>query len=170
SPHSRQSASVLPRQRRARAPALRRRGAVPLGPPLALLLWRRRDGARHERPRHDPGERGNAAAGAGAARGPPTRVPRAPRAAMIRTALSIARSDLTRWRRAPALIAATLIPAVGMSATVMALTFAVGKQPVALVREGFGPTSEKVVAILRQSDGFFLRERTAEQAAHDLAQ
>ena len=87
---------------------------------------------------------------------------------MIRTAWTIARSDLTRWRRSPALVAATLIPATGMSLTVLALTFAVGRQPVALVREGYGPVSERVVEILRQSDGFFLRERTPEQAADDL--
>ena len=87
---------------------------------------------------------------------------------MIPTAWTIARSDLTRWRRSPALVAATLIPAAGMSLTVLALTFAVGRQPVALVREGYGPVSERVVEILRQSDGFFLRERTPAQAAADL--
>ncbi len=87
---------------------------------------------------------------------------------MIRVAWAIAWSDLTRWRRSPALIAATLIPAAGMSLTVMALTYAVGRQPVALVREGYGPFSEQIVQILQESDGFFLRERTPEQAARDL--
>jgi len=87
---------------------------------------------------------------------------------MITTAWTIARSDLTRWRRSPALVAATLIPAAGMSLTVLALTFAVGRQPVALVREGYGPVSERVVEILHESDGFFLRERTPAQAAADL--
>jgi ABC-type multidrug transport system permease subunit len=87
---------------------------------------------------------------------------------MIATVLAIARSDLTRWRRSPVLVAATLIPAVGMSLTVFAHTYAVGRQPVAMVREGYGPISDRVVEILRESDGFFLRERTPEQAARDL--
>lgn len=77
---------------------------------------------------------------------------------------SIARSDITRWRRSPALVAATLIPAIGMSLTVIGLTYAVGRQPVALVRQGQGPMSEKVVGILRESDGFFLSERTPQEA------
>ncbi len=89
---------------------------------------------------------------------------------MMRAAWAVARADLRRWIRSPALIAATLIPAVGMSATVLALTFAVGRQPVALVRSGYGPLSERIVQSLQQSDGFFLRERTPEQAARDLAE
>ncbi len=81
---------------------------------------------------------------------------------------AIARSDITRWRRSPALVAATLIPAVGMSLTVLGLTYAVGRQPVALVRLSHGPMSEKVVGILRASDGFFLNEQTPEEAADAL--
>src|SRR5207247_8189097 len=131
-------------------------------------LWRRRAGACLQQPD------GHSRAGMGPARRPlgnGDRAPPVPGAAgpaMIPTAWSIARSDLTRWRRSPALVAATLIPAAGMSLTVLALTFAVGRQPVALVREGYGPVSERVVEILRQSDGFFLRERTPAQAAADL--
>jgi ABC-type multidrug transport system permease subunit len=87
---------------------------------------------------------------------------------MSRIIWAIARSDVTRWRRSPALVAATLIPAIGMSLTVLGLTYAVGRQPVALVRLSEGPTSDKVVKILRESDGFFLTERTAEEAAEDL--
>jgi len=89
---------------------------------------------------------------------------------MIRVAWAVARLDLARWARSPALIAASLIPAAGMSLTVLALTYAVGRQPVALVREGYGPVSERVVGILRESDGFFLRERTPEQAQRELEQ
>ena len=87
---------------------------------------------------------------------------------MSRIIWAIARSDITRWRRSPALVAATLIPAIGMSLTVLGLTYAVGRQPVALVRQSQGPMSDKVVEILRESDGFFLSERTAEEAAADL--
>ena len=87
---------------------------------------------------------------------------------MSRIVWAIARSDLARWRRSPALVAATLIPAIGMSLTVLGLTYAVGRQPVALVRLSHGPVSDTLVAILRASDGFFLRESTPEQAADDL--
>ena len=87
---------------------------------------------------------------------------------MIAAIWAVALTDLTRWRRSPALVAASLIPAVGMSLTVMALTYAVGRQPVALVQEGYGPISERVLEILRESDGFFLRERTAAQADREL--
>src|SRR5262249_20872967 len=52
--------------------------------------------------------------------------------------------------------------------TVFALTYAVGRQPVALVRLGHGPKSDKVVDILHESDGFVLNERSAEEAAKDL--
>jgi ABC-2 type transport system permease protein len=55
-----------------------------------------------------------------------------------------------------------------MTLTVVALTYAVGRQPVALVRLSYGQASDQVVEILRESDGFFLNERTAEQAASDL--
>ena len=89
---------------------------------------------------------------------------------MIRAIWAVARADLTRWRRSPGLVAASLIPALGMSVTVLALTYAVGRQPVALVQEGYGPISQRVVDILRGSDGFVLRDRTAEQAARDLKQ
>jgi ABC-type multidrug transport system permease subunit len=88
----------------------------------------------------------------------------------MRVAWEIARSDVARWRRSPALIAATLIPAVAMSLTVFALTFAVGRQPVALAGSGPGPLAQRVLNILKDSDGFFLREVTPAQAARDLKQ
>jgi len=87
---------------------------------------------------------------------------------MSRIIWAIARADITRWRRSPALVAATLIPALGMSLTVLALTYAVGRQPVALVRLSHGRMSDQVVEILRESDGFFLSERAPEEAAGDL--
>jgi ABC-type Na+ efflux pump permease subunit len=88
---------------------------------------------------------------------------------MSRIVWAIARADLTRWRRSPTLVAVTLIPAIGMSLTVLALTYAVGRQPVALVRSSYGPESNQVIDILRESDGFVLSERTSEEeAAEDL--
>ena len=87
---------------------------------------------------------------------------------MKRIVWAIAHTDITRWRRSPTLVAVTLIPAIGMTLTVVALTYAVGRQPVALVRLSYGQASDQVVEILRESDGFFLNERTSEQAASDL--
>jgi ABC-2 type transport system permease protein len=80
----------------------------------------------------------------------------------------LARTDLTRWRRSWLLVAATLIPAVGLALMAVALTYAVGRQPVALVAKGHGPVAERIVRILRESDGFFLVERSPTKAAADL--
>jgi ABC-2 type transport system permease protein len=87
---------------------------------------------------------------------------------MIRAVLAVARTDVFRWRRSPALIAATLIPALAMGVMVVALTYAVGRQPVALVVEDTGPIATRIIQIIRESDGFFLVERSREQALADL--
>jgi ABC-2 type transport system permease protein len=88
----------------------------------------------------------------------------------VRLVWRIAITDIARWARVPSLIAATLIPALGMGITVLALTYAVGRQPVALVQMDHSPQAEKVVNAIRENDGFFLVERTPEQAARDLRQ
>lgn len=81
---------------------------------------------------------------------------------------TVAKSDVKRWMREPMLILATLIPAAGMAIMVLALTYAVGRQPVALVGHPEGLEAERMVSILRTSDGFFLSESTHEQAMKDL--
>ncbi|MDQ1711470.1 MAG: type transport system permease protein [Frankiaceae bacterium] len=86
----------------------------------------------------------------------------------MRAIWAVASTDVARWRRSPVLVAATLVPAFGMALMVVALTYAVGRQPVALVVEGRGPVAEHIVEIIRGSDGFFLVERTAAEAAKDL--
>ncbi len=88
---------------------------------------------------------------------------------MLRTVWAVARTDVARWRRSPALLAATLVPAAGMALMVVALTYAVGRQPVALVGLGDGPFAERLIETIRGSDGFFLVERTPEQAQADMA-
>lgn len=87
---------------------------------------------------------------------------------MIRAVVAIARTDVFRWRRSPALLAATLIPTVSIAVMVVALTYAVGRQPVALVVESNGPVASHIVQIIRESDGFFLVERDQQQAMRDL--
>jgi ABC-2 type transport system permease protein len=87
---------------------------------------------------------------------------------MMRAIWQVAWTDLTRWRRSWILVAATLIPAAGVTLMAVALTYAVGRQPVALVAVGDGPVAHRVIDILRESDGFFLVERSADQALRDL--
>jgi ABC-2 type transport system permease protein len=86
----------------------------------------------------------------------------------MRTVWHIARHDVMRWLRSPALIAATLIPAAGMALMVLALTYAVGRQPVALVVQSEGAAATKISQLISTSDGFFLVKRTPEAAQKDL--
>jgi ABC-2 type transport system permease protein len=86
----------------------------------------------------------------------------------MRAVWAVALTDVRRWRRSPVLVAATLVPALGMALMVVALTYAVGRQPVALVTEGHGPVADRIVEIIGESDGFFLVHRTAVAAERDL--
>jgi ABC-type Na+ efflux pump permease subunit len=86
----------------------------------------------------------------------------------MRAVWAVALTDVRRWRRSPVLVAATLVPALGMALMVVALTYAVGRQPVALVTEGHGPVADRIVEIIGESDGFFLVHRTALEAERDL--
>jgi ABC-2 type transport system permease protein len=86
----------------------------------------------------------------------------------MRTVWHVARHDVMRWVRSPALIAATVIPAAGMVLMVFALTYAVGRQPVALVVESRGDASVKMQTLIGKSDGFFLVNRTPEAARRDV--
>jgi ABC-2 type transport system permease protein len=86
----------------------------------------------------------------------------------MRTTWHIARTDLVRWLRSPALIAATLIPAAGMALMVLGLTYAVGRQPVALVVESHGSAAQRIEALISTSDGFFLVKKTPAEARRDL--
>lgn len=87
----------------------------------------------------------------------------------MRAVWAVARTDVQRWRRSPVLVAATLVPALGMALMVVALTYAVGRQPVALVVEAHGPVADRIVSIVKESDGFFLVRRSARAAREDLA-
>jgi ABC-type multidrug transport system permease subunit len=75
---------------------------------------------------------------------------------VIATLWWIARHDLALWLRSPGLIAASLLPAVGMGALVALLTLSIGMQPVALVKEGQGPRAEHMVHLLEMDDEAYL--------------
>ena len=78
----------------------------------------------------------------------------------MRSAWTLARIDLAVWRRTPWVIAAALIPPVGMTVLVFMLTLAVTRQPVALVVEDHSPQAAAMVAILRaDTDTYVLYER-----------
>jgi ABC-type multidrug transport system permease subunit len=87
---------------------------------------------------------------------------------MMRAVWQLAWTDLTRWRRSWVLVAATLVPALGVTLMAVALTYAVGRQPVALVALGHGPVAQRVTTILNESDGFFLVHRSPAAALKDL--
>src|SRR4051794_35877249 len=98
---------------------------------------------------------------AGAAVGEPRRDARARRARVHDRAMApragaarmsaiwrIALHDLVLWSRSPALLAASLLPALGMGLLVAVLTLTIGKQPVALVQEGHGPIADHMAHLL----------------------
>jgi ABC-type multidrug transport system permease subunit len=66
----------------------------------------------------------------------------------MRALWGIARHDLGLWLRSPGLIAASLLPALGMGALVALLTLSIGMQPVALVKEGHGPRADHMAHLL----------------------
>lgn len=87
---------------------------------------------------------------------------------MIRPVLALTRAELRRWLRSPFVLIAVLLPAAGLAVLVVALSYAVGRQPVALVDNGNGPAADRLAHIISTSDGFFLVKRTVAQARADL--
>ena len=83
----------------------------------------------------------------------------------MRRIWGMARNDLAVWRRSPAAIAATLLPALGMGVLVATLTNSVGQQPVALVVQGKGRLAARMAKTLRaDKDAYLLRETSAADA------
>jgi ABC-type multidrug transport system permease subunit len=78
----------------------------------------------------------------------------------MRTIWAIARHDVLLWSRSPGLLAASLLPALGMGLLVAVLTLTIGKQPVALVQEGDGPLAEHMVHLLEADDEAYVLRRT----------
>lgn len=84
---------------------------------------------------------------------------------LLRTVLAIARHDLVLWRRSPGLIAASLLPAIGMGVLVALLTITIGQQPVALVQEGHGPLANHIAHLLEADDEAYLLQRIDDRDA-----
>ena len=90
---------------------------------------------------------------------------------MIRTVWAVARNDLAIWGRAPGIIAAALLPALGMGILVAVITATIGMQPLALVVEGNGPLAARMAHLLQADAEAYLlspmRRVEADQALHD---
>ncbi|QBD77386.1 ABC transporter permease [Ktedonosporobacter rubrisoli] len=75
----------------------------------------------------------------------------------LRGLWALARLDLLLWRRMPLAIASALIPPIGMAVMLVALSFAVTQEPVALVIESHGPSSLHMAEIIKaDTDAYFL--------------
>jgi ABC-2 type transport system permease protein len=86
------------------------------------------------------------------------------------TVRAVAGNDLAAWLRSPWLIAAALAPPLGMAAFIWVLTLAVGRQPVALVVEGDGPQTRRIVELFRDdAEAYVLKEMDAARARQALA-
>jgi ABC-2 type transport system permease protein len=77
----------------------------------------------------------------------------------------VARLDLALWLRSPALLVASILPALGMGLLVAVLTLSIGRQPVALVQEGTGPLSERMAHLVEADDEAYLLFRMDREAA-----
>src|SRR5262245_26883977 len=90
----------------------------------------------------------------------------------MRAIWAIAWHDLRLWLRSPGLVAASILPALGMGLVVAALTLSIGKQPVVLVQEGHGPLAEHMTHLIEADDEAYLVRRgdrgEAQRALDDL--
>jgi len=90
---------------------------------------------------------------------------------VIRAAAGIARMDLVTWLRSPWLVAAALLPPLGMAVLVGVLTVSVGQQPVALVVEGHGPLAARLASLFVADEEAYLLStldrRSADRALTD---
>ena len=67
---------------------------------------------------------------------------------MMRGLFTLAKLDLTLWRRSRWALVSALIPPLGMAVLLAVLTLSVGRQPVALVIEGHGASADIMAQII----------------------
>ena len=68
--------------------------------------------------------------------------------------LAIVRKDIGVWLRQPTSIAATILPAIAFMIILYFGAQAVGRNPIALMLQDYGPHAQEFVNILSQSDAF----------------
>jgi ABC-2 type transport system permease protein len=90
----------------------------------------------------------------------------------VRRVLVVAGNDVRVWLRNPAVVIAAVVPPLALAVVVLALTVAVGRQPVALVVDDHGPLAAQLTRILVEDAEAFSLHRvsvaTAERQLHDL--
>jgi ABC-2 type transport system permease protein len=88
----------------------------------------------------------------------------------LRVIWAVACADLRAWLRSPWAIAAALVPPLGLAAFVWVLTLAVGRQPVALVVQGDGAQTRRIVELFKDdAEAYALKQMSADQAQRELA-
>lgn len=89
----------------------------------------------------------------------------------MRAIWAISTLDLVVWLRSRWVVAASLLPPLGMAVLVGLLTVSVGQQPVALVVEGKGPLATRLAQLYQADEDAYLLSvldrRTAEQALRE---
>ena len=86
----------------------------------------------------------------------------------MRGFLTLIRLDMAIWRKTPWVIATALIPPVGMAILVTMLTFAVTRQPVALVIQDHSPQAQSMADIIRSDTDTYQLYQTTLAGAQNL--
>ncbi len=79
----------------------------------------------------------------------------------MKSIFTMARIDLSVWRRTRWVIAAALVPPLGMAVLVAMLTVAVSRQPVALVVLDHSPQAEAMADIIRSDTDTYALQQTS---------
>ncbi|HUA95929.1 MAG TPA: ABC transporter permease [Acidimicrobiales bacterium] len=86
----------------------------------------------------------------------------------MRSIRTLTRIDLSVWRRTPWVVAAALVPPLGMAVLVAMLTVAVSRQPVALVVQDHSPQAEAMADIIRSDTDTYALQQTSLAGARTL--
>jgi ABC-2 type transport system permease protein len=83
----------------------------------------------------------------------------------LRHTWTLAAHDVGLWRRAPWAIAAALIPPIALGLLLYILTFNLGHQPIALVKEAHGRYSDHIAGIFQAQGGDLYSVHTTDRAS-----
>ena len=86
----------------------------------------------------------------------------------VQAIVAIVRKDIGVWLRQPSAVAATVLPAIVLVGVLYIGAAAVGRNPVALVVQDYGPHARELTQILEDSDAFDVTLAPADEAAQDL--
>jgi len=87
----------------------------------------------------------------------------------LRSILTVALHDLSRWKRMPLTTACAVVPPLAMMIILATLSLGVTQQPVALVVQGTGPASARMAQIIENdTDAYYLTLVNSTAAANNL--